>query len=80
MGQDGKEREGRDAGLTQARREVASPGGADPADGARPAGLPEEFRSEIRAALRYERGLAIKASIAVALVVLVVAIRMLYLG
>jgi hypothetical protein len=38
------------------------------------------FDEEIRTAVRYEKGLAVKAVIALALVALVVAVRMLFLG
>ena len=80
MGQDGKEREGRDAGLTQSQLEVAQQEAAEPAVSPDPASLAENFRKEIRTALKYERGLAIKALAALAIVVLVVLIRMLVLG
>ncbi len=58
------------------------------ADGSRLAWTPadtteaemEAFDEEIHAAVRYERGLAVKAVIALALVALVVMIRMLFLG
>lgn len=39
-----------------------------------------EFDQEIRAAVRYERGLAVKAVIALAIVALVILIRPLFLG
>lgn len=39
-----------------------------------------EFDQEIRAAVRYERGLAVKAVIALAIVALVIVIRLLFLG
>jgi hypothetical protein len=39
-----------------------------------------EFDQEIRAAVRYERGLAVKAVIALAIVALVILIRLLFLG
>jgi hypothetical protein len=39
-----------------------------------------EFDQEIRAAIRYERGLAVKAVIALAIVALVILIRLLFLG
>ena len=38
----------------------------------------EVFRAEIRAAVRYERGLAVKALLALAVVAVVVALRALY--
>ena len=44
------------------------------------ADLPEEFRQEVTTALKYERGLVVKASAALAIVILVVLIRMLFLG
>ena len=80
MGQDGKDREGRDADLTQAKQQVARPDVAEPAVGPGPAGLPEKFCQEIQTAVKYERGLAIKALVELAIVILVVLIRMLYLG
>jgi hypothetical protein len=40
----------------------------------------EEFAAEIRDAVRYEKGLVIKALIALALVALVVLARLLYLA
>jgi hypothetical protein len=39
-----------------------------------------EFDQEIRAAVRYERGLAVKAVIALVIVALVILIRLLFLG
>ncbi len=62
MGQDGEDREDGDPGLTAAHA---------PGD-------PRSFRREIRAAVRYERGLFVKALLALALVALVVVIRTLY--
>ena len=41
---------------------------------------PAEFGEEIRAAVRYEKGLAVKAVIALAIVAIVVLIRLLFLG
>ena len=41
---------------------------------------PAEFEEEIRAAVRYEKGLAVKAVIALAIVAIVVLIRLLFLG
>ena len=41
---------------------------------------PSEFGEEIRAAVRYEKGLAVKAVIALAIVAIVVLIRLLFLG
>ena len=42
---------------------------------------PGEFEEEIRAAVRYEKGLAVQgASIALAIVAIVVLIRLLFLG
>ncbi len=41
---------------------------------------PGEFEEEIRAAVRYEKGLAVKAVIALAIVAIVVLIRLLFLG
>jgi len=40
----------------------------------------EEFQEEIRKAVRYEKGLVVKALIALALVALVVLARLLYLA
>lgn len=80
MGQDREEREGRDADVTRAGHEVARPGAAEPPAGTGPADLPEEFRQEVTTALKYERGLVVKASAALAIVILVVLIRMLFLG
>jgi hypothetical protein len=62
MGQDGEDREDDDPGLTAARSH----------------GELQPFQREIRTALRYERGLFIKALLALALVALVVVIRTLY--
>jgi hypothetical protein len=39
-----------------------------------------DFDQEIRAAVRYERGLAVKAVIALVIVALVILIRLLFLG
>lgn len=63
-------------------------GPAQPPPARRPAGPPAgtggaelaEFDQEIRAAVRYERGLAVKAVIALAIVALVIIIRLLFLG
>jgi hypothetical protein len=41
---------------------------------------PEQFDAEIRTAIRYEKGLVIKALIALALVALVVLARLVYLA
>lgn len=65
MGQDGEDREGGDPGLTSTNG---------------PPGELRSFRREIRAAERYERGLLVKALLALALVALIVVIRTLYLG
>jgi hypothetical protein len=58
--------------------------GAPPAVPARLAGPGEaeqqEFDQEIRAAVRYEKGLAVKAVIALAIVALVILIRLFFLG
>jgi hypothetical protein len=62
MGQDRENRESGDSGLTAAH---------DPGD-------PRSFRREIRTAVRYERGLFVKALLALALVAVVVIIRTLY--
>jgi hypothetical protein len=80
VGQDGKDRESRDADLNQDEQELARPDAAEPAVGAGPADLPEEFSQEIQTALEYERGRAVKALVALAIVLLVVLIRMLFLG
>jgi hypothetical protein len=40
----------------------------------------EVFDEEIRSAIRYERGLAVKAVVALAIVALVVLIRLLFLS
>jgi hypothetical protein len=45
-----------------------------------PPGVTEEFDSEIRSAVRYEKGLAVKAVIALAIVALVILIRLFFLG
>lgn len=45
-----------------------------------PAGLTEEFGQEIRSAVRYEKGLAVKAVIALAIVAVVILIRLFFLG
>ncbi len=39
-----------------------------------------EFRREIRAAMRYERGLAVKGLAALAVVAVIVVLRTLYFG
>ena len=62
MGQDREDRESGDARLTVTR----APGNL------------RSFRREIRAAVRYERGLFFKAVFALALVALVVIVRTLY--
>lgn len=43
-------------------------------------GATSQFDAEVRAAIRYEKGLVIKALIALALVALVVLARLLYLA
>jgi hypothetical protein len=45
-----------------------------------PAGVTEEFEEEIRSAVRYEKGLAVKAVIALAIVAAVILIRLFFLG
>jgi cellulose synthase/poly-beta-1,6-N-acetylglucosamine synthase-like glycosyltransferase len=80
VGQDREDREGRDADVTRAGHEVARRGAAEPPAGTGPADLPEEFRQEVTTALKYERGLVVKASAALAIVILVVLIRMLFPG
>ncbi len=62
MGKDGEDRESSDANLTVTR----------------PAEPSRAFQQEIRAALRYERGLFVKAAIALAVVAVIVTIRTLY--
>ena len=62
MGQDGEDREGDDSGLTVAQRR----------------GELRSFRREIRTAVRYERGLSVKALLALAVVALMVIVRTLY--
>ncbi len=64
MGKDGKDGEGSDADLTVTR----------------PAEPSRAFQREIQAALRYERGLFVKALIALAVVAVIVTIRTLYLA
>ena len=66
--------------MTRAGHEVARPGAVEPPVGTGPADLPEEFRQEVTTALKYERGLVVKASAALAIVIIVVLIRMLFLG
>jgi hypothetical protein len=65
-------------------RPPAGPPAGPPARPAAAAGTGDaelaEFDQEIRAAVRYERGLAVKAVFALALVALVILIRMLFLG
>ena len=62
MGKDGEDRESSDADLTITR----------------PAEPSREFQREIRAAVRYERGLFAKALFALAVVAVIVTIRTLY--
>ena len=62
MGKDGEDGEGSDADLTVTR----------------PAEPSRAFQREIRAALRYERGLFVKALFALAVVAVIVTIRTLY--
>jgi hydroxypyruvate isomerase len=62
MGQDGEDRENGDSGLTVSR------GGGDL----------RSFRREIRTALRYERGLFVKALVALAVVALIAVTRTVY--
>ena len=62
MGQDREDRQGDDSGLTVAQRRADL----------------RSFRREIRTAVRYERGLLVKALLALAVVALVVIIRTLY--
>jgi hypothetical protein len=63
---------------------AGGPAGAPPAVPALRAGRGEvdeqEFDREIRAAVRYEKGLAVKAVIALAIVALVILIRLFFLG
>ena len=62
MGKDGEDRESSDANLTVTR----------------PAEPSRAFQHEIRAAVRYERGLFVKALFALAVVAVIVTIRTLY--
>ncbi|MGO9781631.1 MAG: hypothetical protein ACLPKE_26740 [Streptosporangiaceae bacterium] len=62
MGQDGEDGQSGDADLT--------------GTGAR--GQPPDFQREIREAIRYERGLFVKALLALAVVAVIVTIRALY--
>lgn len=62
MGQDGEDRESGDADLTVTRA----------------AERPRAFQREIRTALRYEKGLLVKALFALAVVAVVVVLRTLY--
>ncbi len=64
MGKDGEDGESGDADLTATR----------------PAEPSRAFQHEIRAALRYERGLFVKALFALAVVAVIVTIRTLYLA
>jgi hypothetical protein len=73
------------AGLPEGRPAAAGGlAGAAPAVPALPAGPGEaeqqEFDQEIRSAVRYEKGLAVKAVIALAIVALVILIRLFFLG
>jgi hypothetical protein len=45
-----------------------------------PAEVTEEFKQEIRSAVRYEKGLAVKAVISLAIVAVVILIRLFFLG
>jgi hypothetical protein len=45
-----------------------------------PGESPEAFRREIRDALRYEKGLAVKAALALAVLAVIVVLRTLYFG
>lgn len=62
MGQDGEDGQGGDADLTVVRTQE----------------LPPDFRREIREAIRYERGLFVKALLALAVVAIIVTLRTLY--
>jgi hypothetical protein len=72
MGQDGEDREGDDP---EVRTE---PGGRQPAV-FKPQ-RPRPFRREVNAAIRYERGLVLKALLALAVVAVIVILRALYFG
>lgn len=62
MGQDGEDRQSGDADLTSTRAREQPP----------------DFQREIREAIRYERGLFVKALFALAVVAVIVTIRTLY--
>ena len=62
MGQDGEDGQSGDADLTIARAQEQPP----------------DFQREIREAIRYERGLFIKACLALAVVAVIVTLRTLY--
>ena len=68
--------EGRRQVQAPRRRKEAEP--PDPAT--RESAAPAVFQQEVRDAVRYEKGLAVKALIALALVAAVVLARLFYLG
>jgi hypothetical protein len=72
----GEDRGSDDLPMTLARRE-AQPGQREP--GGAPAGRVPSFRREFREPVGYERGLVVKAVLAVVLVAIIVTLRALYL-
>lgn len=73
----GEDRENDGLPMTLARR--AGPPGRREPRGRSPAGQVPSFRREFREPVGYERGLIVKAALAVALVALIVTLRTLYL-
>lgn len=83
MGQDGEDRQDGDADMSSRPPESHVPGrpssgDRSPAPGDPP--VPVPFDDEIRAAVRYERGLAVKALVAIVVVAVVLALRVFLLG
>lgn len=78
MGQDGEDRKGGGADVTS-NGQQPQPSGERPAYPGAPPSAPS-FDAEIEHAVEYERGLAVKALLSIALVVLVLVLRVAFFG
>ena len=78
MGQDGEDRKGGGADVTSNGQQPQPPGERPAYPGAPPSA--PSFDDEIEHAVEYERGLALKALLSIALVALVLALRVAFFG